>query len=325
MDHQFTEEEEIWLLEEMLNKPLHIVLNHLPETTQPSTPSPGTAATPEPYDPTHPGFLRPDRQPTRAQPKEVSQGLFKHKRSKTLIRPVTPSLLKLTGTPSSKARRLEELFGASPTRDTSPKKTSGTGSHDTIINPGPRLKRSPQLIAAPQTTKPVDTVTSNAEPEDPEPAEPAVEPTVEPMDAVVSAAEPVNKKKSVNRPGPRQRRSPQRESQRSREPIVEPVDRWVMPEYPGLEDYPESFSDKPGDLFTSTQISKTPMQTLKESLACLETLQSRPFLPGQKGKRSFSAYDKKGRIWRVTQTRNQPKPTLILTQQRLEDLVGKFE
>ncbi|XP_044594024.1 protein STU1-like [Cotesia glomerata] len=231
-------EEELWLLEEMLQKPPHLVLNHLPETARSSSPSPENIATPEPYDPANPGFVRPDRRPVKLpstetvspsmgtsvpklQPQRVSHGLFKRKRPKMLIRPATTGSLKLARRPGTSASQMEDLFGASPTRETppTPRRVPDSANnvdenHNTTTNPGPRQKRSPQLIAASQKTKParvepvvpvaepvaetvVDPVAETAMVDRAAPADPVVPASVESVDPVVPAndvvpaAEPV--------------------------------------------------------------------------------------------------------------------------------------
>ncbi|XP_074101956.1 uncharacterized protein LOC141529351 [Cotesia typhae] len=375
MEPGFTEEEEIWLLEEMLRKPLDIILHRLPEAAKPVNPRQNTAH--EPYDPNNPGFVRPDRQPAKptapgtmtaeTPPKRVGQGLFKRKKPKVRIRPVSASLLELTRKPKSIARRLEDLFGASPPQGTppSPRKLpdNRTGDNHTTVDPDPRPKSSPRSISTP--TKPARK--ESAEPvieADGPSAEPTTEPMVErvkpaaiaeqivepgttmadpdgqpvviptkpvvlaipvaepemPMEvdgtgvsatknpvvepAAETAAEPEKKRGSVDRQGPCQQHSPQRKGLKIREsaefsnkirlvvpqkplersnrtPVCappaatkrEPKVRWLLPEYPPLEDYPEAVEDKPGDLFLSPQKTKTPMQKLKESLISLENME----------------------------------------------------
>lgn len=299
-------EEEIWLMEEMLRQPPQLVLTPLRQapTTDLANTMPEPREKPdirvrdirevktrihlteahEPYDPANPGFVRPDRPTsikasvTNTGAKKVSHGPFKPRRMiRAVIKPPTASMLKLVNRPekpsTSQAETPAELME--------------------VANPGPLKQSSPQLAAK-----------HRAKLEGLFGATPPRDRTSSPKRASTSTSKTSThgtENNTITNPGPRER-SPQL--------ITAPSSRtaaWLnYDDVTWLKDYPDHFTEQPGDLFQSPKKIQAPLERLLASLTPLSEVKDERVAR----RCTFTAYDKTLRLFKVTRHKNFSTPKI---------------
>ncbi|KAH0563649.1 hypothetical protein KQX54_003746 [Cotesia glomerata] len=132
MANELTMEEEIWLMEEMLNRPSRLEITPLPDDRCPSIKTPARKSAiqvvedraldasilmlgaHEPYDPANPGFVPPTTRPTTTtsigKPPALLKPSYPARRRQIVIKPAPPCLVGLAKRPSAR----EDVFTLDP-------------------------------------------------------------------------------------------------------------------------------------------------------------------------------------------------------------------
>ncbi|XP_074106585.1 uncharacterized protein LOC141532240 [Cotesia typhae] len=316
MKPELTMEEEIWLMEEMLERPLQLLLTPSTSTTT-TTSTPTTQKKPNirirenrpvrtrihwprrPYDRTKPGLSKSLKRPLiRPASAEMIVGIRK------ATRPGPPTtggprlVAKAHNSPKPTVTRRPSDAEASHTLTDEPSvPTEAAASFvktkrrigrwrgaETIINPGPLPKSGPQPKISPKRT-------SNSGP--------------------------------LTKSGPQLKVTPEEISKDSLQlkdvPINDDAAWLTYDDAPLVEEYPTEFKRQAGELFSAPAKVQIPLEKILATLTRLEEVREEHVTK----RRQFTAYDRDMKIYRVTRTTKTPTPWIKTLGKTVQQLLEK--